>query len=394
MAPPTAGTKAMDEFVTDTAQHLDDPSRRSRAPREGNSPSHRQRRRIIHRIATRTLPPVVFAVLLVLSSVLTARPARANNTFDAFIVLYNTTNYSLTGITGNLDWGGGDFWAGQNGSHWVQPAQQCQSGGSVVPNQPDGSPPSVLGPGQSICVQSESNGGSFPSGTGGNINIPDAGSFSWSVPFLDTSYFVPADCSSNVSPIQGSAFAGSTLSGGYEGTLSGGGVLQSKGCPFSFGLKQTGPASFSKPTNQLGPLQALSRAAGHNSITNKGPNGNTYTMVLGDNGDLVVLQSQFPGAPAVLPAWSTGPSNAEIAMMEPNGAFVLLDSANNIGWSSNTGCPPFDIQCFGHPPNAGAVMVPAGRDLVGDTLVPAILPAKPGPPVWSGKSCNNICSPG
>jgi hypothetical protein len=82
--------------------------------------AHQWRRSIVRRIVARTLLPLAFVTLLVLSSVLfVPRPARADNTFDAYIVLYDTTNNTFTGITGNLDWGGGDFWAGQNGSHWV-----------------------------------------------------------------------------------------------------------------------------------------------------------------------------------------------------------------------------------------------------------------------------------
>jgi len=67
--------------------------------------AHQWRRSIVRRIVARTLLPLAFVTLLVLSSVLfVPRPARADNTFDAYIVLYDTTNNTFTGITGNLDW--------------------------------------------------------------------------------------------------------------------------------------------------------------------------------------------------------------------------------------------------------------------------------------------------
>jgi hypothetical protein len=40
---------------------------------------------------------------------------------------------------------------------------------------------------------------------------------------------------------------------------------------------------------------------------------------------------------------------------------------------------------------AGTFVVPAGNDLIGQTLVPEVEPPNFGPPLWSGISCNGVC---
>ena len=354
--------------------------------KEGNSPSHRQRRLTIRRITTRTVLPLAFAVLLVLPSVYAARPARADNPFDAYITIQNPTNLTFTGISGNLD---GGF--GSNGSHWVQPAQQCGSG-VFVPNQPDGSPPNLLGPGQSICVQSESNSGWWPSGTGGNITIPSAGSLSWSVPYgASLGIADPGDnCNANTSQEPGSSFPKATVSGGWDGTVGRLGLFQGGECPFAFGL--TKPAPLSKPTNSLHAGQALSNGVVGSYITATGRNGIPYRMLVGD-GNLIVVRGNFPGDPIpIIPVWSSGTNNGQVAFFGgENGNLMLIDAAGSIVWQSNTGCEGFT---FGpcQVKNPGAYVSPVGSDLVSDTLVPVVQSSN-GTPLWSGRSCSDACSP-
>jgi hypothetical protein len=83
MVPFSAGTKAVDDLVTDAPRRLDEPTRRSRAPREGNSPSRRQGRRTIRRTATLTVFRLAFAVVLMVSSVCAGCAPNTPNTPNA-----------------------------------------------------------------------------------------------------------------------------------------------------------------------------------------------------------------------------------------------------------------------------------------------------------------------
>jgi len=164
-------------------------------------------------------------------------------------------------------------------------------GSNVVPNQPDGSPPPQLGPGQIMYVESESNSGAWPSGSGGNINIPNVGSFWWSAPW-GCFAGVPF-CKPGAGTSQASGFTVATVSGGPDFFGPGNNACTSAvavtGCGFSFGITN---GDIPAPNGaQLVGGQALSRGvATKNSISTSG-GGSSYTLKLGDDGNLVVLQT-------------------------------------------------------------------------------------------------------
>jgi hypothetical protein len=81
---------------------------------------------------------------------------------------------------------------------------------------PDGSPPSTLPPHKTIIFASCSNGGLFPSGTGGSLNIsnPNVGTLTWSAPW-SLANGLGGSCGSGVNPAGG--FQVFTLSGGATG---------------------------------------------------------------------------------------------------------------------------------------------------------------------------------
>jgi hypothetical protein len=331
------------------------------------------------KIATRIVIPLAAVVALVASSVVAAPPAFAGGIF-ADVLLFNETQSTIWGITAHLDSANCFLGIGSNGSHWVQSPPNP----GTAPNQPDGSPPVVLGPGQSVGVRTESNDGICPSGTGGNMQLPGADplTFTWSSP----------------QPSFSSGCIGDEKDSGGPGSfaiLSGGGVSQGPdpggwACEFRFGLtpKPPPPAPLPLATNRLNPGQALSRGVpGNNSITESTSVGitATYKLTLGDDGNLVDNQ-HWCGPVGVLPhlhlrcfdaiVWSSQTNDASVAYMQPDGNFVLRDPAGNAVWQSNTA---------GNP---DAFVTPIGNDLIGNTLVPAVMGgAGFGGPVWSGRNC-------
>ena len=332
----------------------------------------------LQNITTRIVLPLAAAVVLVASSVMVAPPAFADG-IRADIYIYNDTPFTFMGITAHLD---GGF--GSNGSHWdaLSPPPFGETRGI---HQSDGSPPTVFGPGQVIVVRSESNNGPAISGTGGNIEIPgaDPGTLWWSDPAGNE---FGTMCGGNVKdPAPAGALA--TLAGGEDN----GRGFQPQDCPFSFGLTPKDP-HVHKATNRLDPGQGLSRSVpDNNSISDTG-NNTSYTLKLGDDGNLVDIQSTpifEPGPHGFAPhtifidevVWSSHTNNASVAFMQADGNFVLLDPAGNTVWQSNTA---------GHP---GAFVTPIGNDLINNALVPAVIGPPFGGPVWSGNNCGQSLSP-
>lgn len=141
-------------------------------------------------------------------------------TIYANVYIFNETNTTFD-ISGSPDGG----WSTAN-KEWASVGKQwsCPAGSSQC--NPDGSPPSILGPGQGITFNSASTGGLLPSGTGGTINIVshgssvnDVGSVHLSVPWCAAHGC--ATCSSSISP-SGLGFPAASLSGGYNAQGSGG----------------------------------------------------------------------------------------------------------------------------------------------------------------------------
>jgi len=307
------------------------------------------------------------------------------------IFIHNNTQVPIF-ITSHLDSANCVFFIGSNGSHW----DAWPTAPGFAPNQPDGSPPAQLGPGQQVLVISESNDGLCPSGTGGNMELGalvPLGHFSHVTEGVGTLvYSVPGGCStcnpqlantfcsSSITPDpQGSS--GVAITGGYQ-TLGPAFIIN--GCTFDFPITG-GPATKHAP-NRLDPGQGLSRGVpDNNSITATG-NKTTYTLQLGDDGNLVDIQS----TPVTLPGphglvghtvwinevvWSSHTNNASVALMQDDGNFVLLDPAGNSVWQSNTA---------GNP---GASVTPIGNDLIGNALAPAVMGGPFGGPLWSGANC-------
>jgi hypothetical protein len=354
--------------------------------------------RTLRNIPTRILPPVAATLLLGLASVLVAHPARALNNppIEAFVRITNTTNNTLGGIGTGLNPGtpitgtlsGGGFC--DNGSHWVQPPDFA-AGQNGQPNQPDGSPPQTLGPGQSIYVESQSNSGGCPSGTGGSVEIPGVGRLSWSVPWLSQNLGL-SDCGGFSIPwgaplsapgngwSPGSNFPSAVAQ--FDTNHDGPWAAGANGwddCVYQYNIIN---GTVPEPTNWLAFDQALSRhVAAKNSITNS-VGGASYTLRLGDDGNLVVIYNNKTVV------WESNTNNAEIALYEDwcpfgagcaNGNLVLLDASGNAIWTSNT-----------HATDGSAV-VPAGTNFAGLNVVPAIDAAPPNIPVWSGMSCKGLC---
>jgi hypothetical protein len=318
----------------------------------------------MYRITPQTLSlfAMALAVCVALSLVVPGPPARAGNPpLLAEISIQNTTHNTFQGITGSLDGG-----ATSNGSHWA---------GAPDTTNPDGSPAAILGPGQTMIVQSESNSGVWPSGTGGSITIPGAGTLTWSVPWAWFNGGLGEGCSSNTTA---QASSGNTFGTPAGGTLTGGATGAGQaGCAFSFGITPVSTAA--KATSSLHANEALSRgAAENNSITGTGPNGVSYTLTLGDDGNLVASQHTPLAAGQFTDrvVWATNTNNGDVALMQDDGNFVLLDTGGHTVWASNTA---------GHP---GAFVVPAGSGPGSDTLVPAVVAPNP---LWWGQSCNGVC---
>ncbi len=261
----------------------------------------------------------------------------AAQTMSASITLVNDTQNTFTGITGTVS----GVWVG--------------SGSTTA----SGAPAGVLGPGQSMVINTQSNGGILPQGTGGSVTIPQVGTFKWSVPW-GWAHGTGQVCSSNVSTASG--FTAATLSGGLAGAGQ-------DGCVFSFGLTN---GSLAKATSQLVSGQALSRGvSGNDSITS-----GLFTLELGDDGNLVLWQTilLFGPHPIVsqVEVWASNTNDAAVAIMQADGDFVLYDVYGNAVWSTGT---------EGHP---GAYLTVTGTDLVGDTHYVEVR-APSGAPLWWGK---------
>jgi hypothetical protein len=171
--------------------------------------------------------PLIFALALGFAWSVIA-PAAADSVYGA-IFITNTTDQmiSIGGFSSNK-------FGGVGMSGW----------GCCFVEMPDGSPPSVLGPGQTMLFASQSSGG-VATGTGGSISIPQANQttvITWSVPWAVFNWGIGANCGSNISinPIscQGSATFCVTT-GQPNPTISVEGGFASQGnnvCVFRFGL--------------------------------------------------------------------------------------------------------------------------------------------------------------
>lgn len=182
----------------------------------------------------------ILLLLVAFGTVLQAAPAAADNVYGA-IYLFNQTNscFSISGSVSGV---------------WSTNPQGWGPAGPGGVNNPDGSPPGILGSQRGMVFGCAGNGGILPEGCGGTVNISDLGSassigsFSWSVPWA--TQIGPWNCSSSTSAAGG--FQAVTLSGGFNGAGTNPSV-----CQFVFNLQN---GNVAQPSNgSMTPNQCLSR---------------------------------------------------------------------------------------------------------------------------------------
>ena len=183
---------------------------------------------------------------------------------------------------------------------------------------------------QTMAFASASNGGIWPSGTGGTLAIAGVGSFTWSVPWCwahgcaapPLPPVFPGSCSSTITPEGGAIFA-ATLSAAWQGASD-------TSCSFVYELNNGNVAPMGQ--GLILPDQALSRGTSLSSVSSK---DGWYQLQLQTDGNLVLTDT---GVNPPHPIWATNSANtaASVALMQADGNFVLWDQYGNPVWASNT----------------------------------------------------------
>jgi len=290
----------------------------------------------------------VAAILVPVGVLLGAAPAYAGG--QIFAVLYLTNN---TQLPISIPFSGAytpDAWGTQG-----NPMDHISPGWIVMP---DGTPPRMLMPGQTMLWGTKSNGGLFAtSGTGGSLSIPlpedQTGHINWSVPWsFFNGGFPPQGAygNANVStsggfkppypytvPANGTTFSG--CSGNGPNTCIFGFVINGgQGVPAPTPGALVADQSISEPSTC--PSNTTCHPAIH-SLTS--PDGSTtldinYGCNLGphqqQSGGVLELGNRFTQA-----RWREPACNIIGAQMQSDGNFVAWDAAGDIVWQTNTFVP-------------------------------------------------------
>jgi hypothetical protein len=208
---------------------------------------------------------------------------------------------------------------------------------------PDGTPPRILAPGQTMLFGTKSDGGfGAMSGTGGSLSIPfsdgETASMSWSVPW---SYFNglggSAAGSAGMSEPGFPAPQPFTINGGCIGCSPPG---YPQACSFVFTLAGGPPGGLAPPPNQLPPGVCISlptsgapgssSSPGIHSLAS--PDG--LTTLTFQEGKLVLL------GPSANSNWSSDLGHGVVAQMRTDGNFVMYDASADVIWQTNTSGHP------------------------------------------------------
>jgi hypothetical protein len=256
-------------------------------------------------------------------------PAAADGQIFATVMLTNNSNACITI----------PFSGASTGSLWGTQGDTVANNPEYVV-MPDGTPPRILAPGQTMLWGTKSNGGLNPSGTGGSLDLPLALeqqiiTLSWSVPWT----YINGGLGSPGTDVQkkvtnGSGFPGPSPFDANGSVTSCG----SNGCIFAFQLID-GPAPGTMGANGLPVGDCLAMAtscpSGMSCTSGKtalvSPDGSTTLKIQGTPAKGGTMWLSGPGG-----FWWTAPSNLTAVQMLPSGNLVGYDSAGDVVWSTNT----------------------------------------------------------
>jgi Bacterial tandem repeat domain 1 len=271
--------------------------------------------------------------ITLIATAFSAAPVGAQQA-EGIIVVSNKTNDTI--LTSGANGPGGHV----DGAWEYKPMgyYPCGIDGTVCVTNPDGSPPALLGPGQSMGFASVLQSG-VASGTGGTVALADysksevIGSFTWSVPwcaFHGCGSFPPVgptSCGIDITPAPGTTFA--PIVKGWRQNWAG-----QTSCSFGYEITNGQVGSTSQGLMTSG--QALSRGTSLNKVSST---DGRYTLQLQTDGNLALMDS---GANPPKALWTAGTANtaASVALMQSDGNFVLYDQNVNVVWASNTANNP------------------------------------------------------
>jgi hypothetical protein len=289
----------------------------------------------------------VAAVLAAGGVILGAAPAYASGQIFAVVTLTNNTN-TLIQIP---------FSGASTPGAWGTQGNTLQ-GFSGYEVMPDGTPPRILAPGQTMLWGTKSDGGFLStSGTGGSLSIPlpedQEAAMQWSVPW---SYFnggfPPQNPNGSASVSDGSGFPPAqpfTISGGALAC----GPDGNNTCLFAFVLAG-GPSAAAATVGELVGGQSISMPASCpsgvtcNSATHSltSPDGSTTLAIQAGQccfGSCWGCQGAWGGVLDLVDGsstWSAGIDDIVAAQMGTDGNFVAYDANGDIVWQSDTSGHP------------------------------------------------------
>ncbi|MDP8999952.1 MAG: hypothetical protein M3O46_07565, partial [Myxococcota bacterium] len=245
-----------------------------------------------------------------------ATPAAADETIYAIIYLTNDSpnTYFIPSS--------GKYLSGGEWSTAHRPMNNSTYNGWTV----GGHPPGVIGPGQTIAFESQSNGGFLATtGTGGSVAVPGAGDLWWSAPWGYFHGFPGEFCNGGTTADGSNGGSALDIAGGFNG--SGVGAFS---CTFSYHILSNTPL---QPV--LGGMtngQALANGTPFNTVSSQ---DGRLTLQLQGDGNLVLVDY---GVKPAAPLWASNTFNttASVALMQGDGNFVLYDVDGNALWSSGT----------------------------------------------------------
>jgi hypothetical protein len=222
------------------------------------------------------------------------------------VYVTNHTQFTFNGLTSSVS----GKWSTAN-----QPQNNPYYDGWTV----GGAPAGVIGPGQQIIFESESNGG-VATGTGGSLTIPGVGTISYTVPWGYFHGLPNTYCDSSINT--GGGFTVASVSGGLSNAVG------ANECPFFFDI--TSGSSQALSTGGLLAGQALAQGTSFTSVANS---DGTKALQLQRNGNLALLDKTV-SPPSTI--WASNTTTGDVAYMGSDGNFVLYDINGDAIWQSYT----------------------------------------------------------
>src|ERR1700722_13320286 len=281
----------------------------------------------------------IFVLLLAAWMGLVTPSAMANGTIFAVVSITNKTDQTIMA----------PFSGASTPQVWGTEGNTLDLASELVV-MPDGTPPRILGPGQTMLFGTKSNGKFLATtGTGGSLEI--AGSkITWSAPWAFFNGAFPADvCNSKISPES----AGSVFSSGMM-IIGGPSNSGNNTCNFSFGIVAKSMAR--KPL--VGSRQAMSQdesiswpTSCPNHMTCIDRSSSLYFLESPDRSvrlaivrDITAGRSPAGGRLVLRTAngsvvWTSAPGIV-VATMQSNGEFVFYNAAGQAVWTAPPGNHP------------------------------------------------------